>query len=548
MIQKLTDEELMFMECFYNPQCATESLFSDGTPRNWNDGKKCIRLRLYQRPFLCKDSTLADDNLLSEAENFRKKIAVGTRFVICARKIGKTFVALTANILLKLIHYNDKEMTMASYDEKHVDKVLDTIREFLTAHDFFKCYKKGIKGSPEYKIDTKNGNTLFGINETVKGKNPGENWWSHHTFINFQDEVQAETEEAFLKKIDAVSDFGVLEVLCGIPLITKVSPLGKLLKEPQNKKHLIRLPQAVSSLFDDIAKNGRVRAYGGEESTGYKVNVSADLVEGASGAFDMEVVRSNYNKKRIIKKFEITKKNFDRFEQVLAIDEIKNADCIFIASDIGDAVATEIAVIALINGRYIPIYNITTYRLSLTKELPQLMMYIFKKVSANYISVDSTIMGKAVYEILAENLNESIKDEEGKIIKIIKRVYWCAFNENIVTGYEKDEKTGKILKDKNGNLIEKKEKCLPFAVSRLQQLFFDKKFEIPADDFKFDNQFSSYVSVISGDKLVYSSITDEDHYVQAFEVFAILEWYTNGLTKVLPRENKKKSIGTFLGM
>ena len=546
MIQKLTAEEEEFITCFYNAQSAIECLFSKGTPRTWNDGGENIKIRLYQRSFLCKDSALEDDDKLTEAENFKRRISAGTKYVISARKTGKSFIALTANILLKLIHFNDKEMSMASFDSKHVDKIMDSIREFLTAHDFFKCYKKGIKGSPEYKIDTVNGNTLFGINETIAGRNPGQNFWGHHVHINFQDEIQAETEEAFLKKIDAISDFGVLEVLVGIPLITKVSPLGKLLKERQNKNKIIRLPQSVSSLYDENAKQSRIRAYGGEEAISFKVNVSAELVEGAQGAFSMEDVRKNYNKKRFIKKFEITKKNFDRFEEVLAIDEIKNAECVYVVSDIGDAVATEISIIALINGKYTLIYNITTYRLSITKELPKLMMWVFKKIRANYISVDATIMGKAVYEILAENLNEKIIDEKGNITKIIKRVYWVAFNENVVTGFEKDEKTNKILRDKNGNLIEKKEKTLPFSVSRLQQLFFDKKFDIPDDDFKFDNQFSSYVSTISGDKIIYSSIVDEDHYVQSFQVFAILEWQTNGLKLVTPLENKKRSIGTFI--
>jgi len=113
MNKKITLEEEEFMQCFYNPKCAVESLFSKGNPRNWNDGKECIRLRLYEIPFLGYDSLIEDDNRLDEKENFRRRIALGTRIIICARKIGKTFIGLIANILLKLIHYSDKEITMA---------------------------------------------------------------------------------------------------------------------------------------------------------------------------------------------------------------------------------------------------------------------------------------------------------------------------------------------------------------------------------------------------------------------------------------------------
>jgi len=542
MLRNLTEEDLFFVECFYNARCLVESTFSKGTPRNWNDDKPCIKLRLYQRPFLGFDSSIEDDDRLSEVENFRRRIKVGTRIIVSARKIGKTFIALVANILLKLVHYSDKEMTMASYDEKHVNKVLDNVKEFLVYHNFYKSYKQSVRGSPEYQIETKNGNKLFGINETVKGKNPGENWWGHHTFINFQDEIQAETESAYSHKIDAVSDWGVMEILCGIPLISKVSPLGRTLRDQTLKRNLIRLPQYVSYLWDELTKERRIRDYGGQESAGFRINVAADLIEGATGAFDMDRVKTNYNKKRIIKRFEITKNSFKDFKSLLVLEPIINADKVFVCSDIGDSAATEINVIAKINNRYHLIYNITTYRLSLTKELPEIIEYIFRMVKGHFLSVDCTIMGKPVYEILSDKLNEIIRDEKGNIIKNIKRVFWCAFNEDMVTGFEKDEQ-GRQLKDAKGNAIEKKENTLVFSVRRLNELFFDKKFDIPDDDYKFDNQFSSYVSTISGNRIIYGSTT-EDHYVQSFEVFAILEWMTEQLpTLSIDSSTRKTSMG-----
>jgi len=548
MISNLTDNELFYCEQFYNARCLVESTFSKGSPRNWNDGKPCIKLRLYQRPFLGFDSALEDDDRLSELENFRRRIAVGTRIIICARKIGKTFIALVANILTKLVHYNDLEMTTSSYDEKHLDKVMNEVKEFFGYHNFYKCYRQSIRGSPEYTIETKNGNKLFGINETVKGKSPGTNWWGHHTFINFQDEIQAETEAAYSCKIDAVSELGVMEILCGIPLVTKVSPLGRTIRDRELRNKIIRIPQYVSHLWDDFTKQRRIREYGGEESAGFRVNVAADLIEGAFGAFPMDTIKLNYNKKRIIKRFEITKKTFKDFKSLLVIEPILNADRTYVVADIGDTAATEIAVIAKINNRYHLIYNITTYRLSLTQELPDVIEFIFRKIKGNFLSVDCTIMGKSVYEILSERLNEIIKDEKGNVIKTKKRVYWCAFNEDMVTGFEKDD-NGKILKDEKGRPVEKKEPTLVFAVRRLNELFFDKKFDIPDNDYKFENQFASYISIISGNKILYDSTMTEDHYVQAFEVFSILEWNTEQMP-LLSIENEKQSppMGLFQGI
>jgi hypothetical protein len=544
MIKNLTEEEEFFVENFYNARCLIESTFSKGTPRNWNDGKDCIKIRLYQRPFLGFDSSIEDDDKLTEVENFRRRIKLGTRIVICARKIGKTFIALVANILLKLVHYRDLEMTMASYDEKHVNKVLDNVKEFFVYHNFYKSYKQIIRGSPEYQIETKNGNKLFGINETVKGKSPGENWWGHHTFINFQDEIQAETETAYSHKIDAVSESGVMEILCGIPLISKVSPLGRTLRDETLKRNTIRLPQYVSHLWDETTKQSRIRDYGGQESAGYRINVAADLIEGATGAFDMDRVKLNYNKKRIIKRFEITKKTYKDYQSLLIIEPIINAERIFVVSDVGDSAATEINVIAKINKRYHLIYNITTYRLSLTQELPGVLEWIFKTVKANFLSVDCTIMGKPVYEILSERLNDVEKDEKGNVIKVNKRVFWCAFNEDIVTGFEVDEK-GRVIRDDKGKVVEKKENTLIFSVRRLNELFYDKKFDIPDDDYKFENQFVSYVSTISGNRIVYGSTT-EDHYVQSFQVFAILEWMTEQLPILNPiLERQKPGLGAY---
>jgi hypothetical protein len=544
MYKRLTEEETSFMECFYQPKSAVECLFAEGTARNWNDNGRCIDLRIYQLPFLGFDSILEDDNKLSDLENFRRRINVGTRIILSGRKIGKSFVGLIANILIKLIHYSNKEMTMGSYDEKRISKILDPVSEFITNHKFFKSYKMRVRKGNPYEIKLNNGNILTGINETIKGKNPGENYWSHHPFINFQDEVQSETEQAYEKRVDAASDFGVMDILCGITLISKMSPLGRILRDRENKNRIIRLPQYVTKLFDEKAKQNRIRAYGGEQSTGFRINVAADLIENAQGVFDMDRLKTNLNKKRIIKRFEITKSNFNNYKRILVLEPVYGATKTFVTSDVGDSAATEITVFGKVNGKYQLVYNITTFRLSLTKELPELMEYIFRQVQGTYLAVDATIMGKPVYEILADRLNEKTIDDQGNIKEIIKRVYWVAFNEDVITGIEKDD-NGRIVRNRNGEIQNKTESALHFSVVRLQSLFYDKKFDIPEDDYKFELQFSSYIGILSGSRMVYDSTT-EDHYVQSFEVFALLEWYTEQLPNINNvSERKKTSFGVY---
>jgi hypothetical protein len=541
MIKKnVTDEELFYISCFYNPKCMLESLYPQGAMRDWDEAGECLKVRPYQRPFLALDGVLEDDDRLDDFENFQRRVKLGTKYIILARKLGKTFIALVGNIILKMVYYSGKEMTFSAYDEKHMSKVMDVIRSFFTSHSFFKQYKEAIKGSPEYKIETKNGNIFYGINETIKGKDPGTNWWGHHTDFNFTDEIQAETEAAFNKKIDAIGEKGCAEVLVGIPLVTKVSPLGKILKDARKQKQILRLPQYASPYWNAATREERERQYGGTNTVCYKVNVSAELVEGAEGAFDMERVRANYQTDKAIKAFEITKENYPRFKSELIVDSHKSAERTYIHADIGgNAAATEIGITFKVNGRYQLVYNITTWKLD-DKENAELMIWLFNKVGANFIAVDATIMGAPIYRQLSEKLDLVIDD------KILKRVIWCAFNENIVVGFKKDEKDPKKLAvDGNGKPIPEEEHTLIFAVQRLRTLFFDKQFIIPDNFIKFDEQFSDYLQIVSQNKVMFDSRNGEDHLVQCMQVFAILEWLTEQMP-LLTKEAKPKK--TSLGI
>ena len=136
--KKLSEDELFFLECFYNPKCMVECLYPKGAMNTWLEGEDCITVRTYQIPFLAYDCCIEDDDRLSEQENFEIRIAIGTRYIILGRRLGKSFLALIGNMLLKLIHYSDKELTMAAHDEKRVNKILNKVRDFFIGHPFFR--------------------------------------------------------------------------------------------------------------------------------------------------------------------------------------------------------------------------------------------------------------------------------------------------------------------------------------------------------------------------------------------------------------------------
>ena len=510
----MINEELEFCELLFgNPKAFTECLYSErGNFVKWLEDGECIKVRLYQIPMLTYDTVLEDDYSLSALQNFSLRVKAGSKIVLCGRRIGKTFVSLVANMLKALIVYSGLEMSFASYDEQHVNKPLDQVKDYIRFHPFFKCFKKTTKGHPEYTIETLNGNSLYGINETIKSSDHGKAWWGHHVHINFQDEIQTETEKAYEKKVDAISELGCIEVLCGIPLITKVSPLGKYIKNNENT--LLRLPQYVSPYWNDELRDKRLREYGGQQSLGWKANVEAELIEDAYGIFDMDRVRRCYTNTRQIRQFEIDKTNYQFYKSLLVLEPILNAEKTYLVADIGDVSATEILIISKINGKYVITHNITCYKLSISKELPELISYIIESMGINFIGLDTTIMGKPIYEIL---LNE-----------YKNKIFPCYFNSDIVVGFETDD-NGYIIKDKSGKPIEKKENTLVFSVRRLQEIFYDQLFEIPENFFKLDEELSSYYATISGaNRLVFGSTTT-DHAVQALEVFAILEWLTEQL-------------------
>jgi len=533
MIKTLTDEELEFCECLFNPICFIEATSPSADLATWDnlDIDPGIQVRNYQIPFVAFDVAIEDDDRLSEYENFKRREKAGTIILVSARKIGKTFIGLVRNALAKLILYNGQEMTLSCYDSLHVKKMADDLCDYFENHLFFRQFRKSIQRSPVFDIRTNNGNWLQSVNENIAGRNVGKQWWSHHTHFNFQDEIQATTNEAYEKKVDARGEKGCIEVLAGIPLISENTPLSKFLKSTKFKNSVVRIPQFVSPFWNDDVKKERIEEYGGENSANYLINVAAQTVDGAFGAFDMKRIRKEcYRDDKIVKEFEVTDKTFPMFKARLVLDYAKNASKVYVSADIGSTAATEIIVVNEHNdGTYHFAYNITAYRLD-DKQLAQLIDWIFKTVHGDYCCIDCTIMGAPIYRQLVE------KNSKDNII-------WCSFNENVTIGFEKDE-NGNFKFDKNGKPIEAVEKTPIFSIQRLRNLLYEGNLKIPSNSYKFDDQFSSFLQLVKGNRIQFDT-TSEDHLVQAFQCFAIAQWHVQ-LASINPiKRIKKLSLGSF---
>jgi hypothetical protein len=88
------------------------------------------------------------------------------------------------------------------------------------------------------------------------------------------------------------------------------------------------------------------------------------------------------------------------------------------------------------------------------------------------------------------------------------------------------------MKDEKGNVIFKKGEPVyreanvkEWAVKRIKDLLYTGRLKIPVqENYKFDNQFNSIITMKSGNRTLYRVVGTEDHLFDAFLVFAIQQW------------------------
>lgn len=508
MIEKLTDEELNFIQDYYYPVALAECLFSDFDNLTVMEGEKLASIRLGQYPLLSHEYLIDENPLLDEKENFQLKKNAGECYVLGGRLFGKTLIVEKIDFCLSVALLGAEKCGFSSYDSIHIRGVLEEIVHILEHHPFFRLFKPEITRNPNYRFYFRTGYLLESINMNITGKKPGAQFFQKHLTRLYMEEASFETEQVYQQRRDSVSENGCVFRVAGMTNFTKYSPCGKIFYDMSQKGKVVNLPQYVNPKWNDSEKEKAIKDFGGEQSLGFRVFIRGEVVEDGVSVFDMERVRKYYDENRLTKAFEINKKMFHDFTSLLIVEKPNNAEETFIFADIGESAPTEIGIIFKIGTKYRYVYNIILYGLT-DKEQFKVFKYLAEVLEANYIAIDTTDgTGRAIYRSLGEVFPN-------------KNLIWVAFNEKLPVDFEKDDKGHLVFKDNKP--VFKEEYVTIWSVKHLKDLLYNNIIDLPTD-YKLDKQLNSVVSMQSGTRTIYSCVTEDDHLFQAFQVFSIAHW------------------------
>lgn len=529
LTQKITSEELEFMESWSNPICLAESLFSNFDNFTEFREDKLGEIRLYQYPMLSFESVI-DENMedLNEKQRFQLRKNVGDIYNFGARKYGKTLCTEKIDVPLSMLNDDGFSCGFSSMDSIHLRGVLDFIKSGIEFHPILNMWlRKPIRTTPNYKIEAKNGWLLEGVNMNLGSKDPGHQFFQKHFKKLWIEEASFETEKVYEKRTEALSEVGAILRLSGMTNFTRHMPAGKTFYEPDNKNFVINLPQYVNPFWDAEEKRKRIIKYGGEDTLGYKIFVEGEVVEAGVSEFDMDRIRSSYLEKKEIKRFEINKEDYNRFSRMIVVEKPKNADRIFLCADIGESAGTEIIVIAEVGNKYNYLYNITLYNLIHDEQL-EVFKYLIEQLSANVVAVDC---GDALGRTLADDFEKLYSKDN---------VVRYAGATKIDVDFEKDER-GKVI-IRNGKPVYRQEFMSEWSVVRLKSILYEGRVRLPLD-YKFDRQINSVVSKLSGTRRVYLCLSESDHMFDAWRVFSIAQWLKKDFNQTKPMR-KPWGLGT----
>lgn len=518
MNEQLTEKQIEFLEHYYDPCSLIENLVpeNENAPQIWDEEIPCVYIRPYQHSMLNYSYIYAEDPNLSKKENFRIKKGAGEGFHIGARDLGKSFI-LKIDSVLAIIH-NIIEGMVASDSAEHLKKVTEPIANFVEGHKFLQIFHLRDSRANTVKRDyltitTQHGTVIRHVNEKADtDKNPGVQYHGKHAKIRYYEEYSYASDEGEKKSIDACFSLGRIERLSGIPDVSLGSPLGKILKNLNLKNWIWRLPQLVREDWDEQTEQEKAELYGGKNSAAYKLNVLAETIEGAFGYFDMarlQEVSVNQNKR--VKYFEISKEQFQGFEDKLIVEKPAGTISTWISADIGFGAAPSEIIILFFDGKKFKyIYNIALYRL-IQKEQAKVIKFLYDKFEGAYIACDATSDEGAIIDELY-----SLGIPQENLLKV-------KFNSNIEIGFEKDEQTGETLIDREGNPIPKLINTELFSFQELSRIMYEGIIDAWWDE-KFINQFTDIIAKQSGQRLIFDS-KSVNHLVQAWQVWAISRFF-----------------------
>lgn len=331
------------------------------------------------------------------------------------------------------------------------------------------------------------------------------------------------------KRIDAGSSLGYIERISGIPDLRIGSPLTKILSDKKLKRYIWRLPQFVRPDWSDAMREKRIAEYNGQNSSSYKLNVEAEIMEGAEGFWDIDRLKEKcYNPKRKVKVFEVSKDSFSKFKSNIIVERMPGTEKVFICSDIGlGGSASQIIIIFKVGDKYKYVYNIPLFKL-IQKEQAEVFKWLYDVLGGAFIAIDATGDGGVINDYL---FDMGVPQE--CLLKV-------KFNENIEIDFEKDPETGYVITDKNGEPVMKKMNTLDFAMQEMEKIFYEGMMEVPQDE-NFFEEFNGFYVKMVGTRKSYGSNTS-DHKHQSFQVFAVCRYF-NEFNELKTVQNQPRCYG-----
>jgi len=527
---KLTEEELSFIEQWHNPKCVIESLCPNFDNLSSFKSNRNDKLHLYQIPMISKESMInfeatAKLHNLDEKGKFKLKKNVGEIYNVGARAYGKTLCSLRLDILHSLLHEEELNSTIFSIDEKRIRGVLNPVKRACEFHPIIKDWEVGCRFKPSIEMESKKtGWRILGINLTIKGKSPGEQWYQVHCDKTWGEEVSFESDDIYKKRRESEGKYGTINRLAGMTNFTLHSPMGKVFKDSKKKKFVLNLPRYVSPYWDSEQRENAEKDYGGKKTSKYKIFVEGEIIKDAETEIDMEMIEPCWNRKTEIKRFEIDKKDFKRFRDLIVVERPK-CDRLFISADIGETSGTDINIFAEKGERYKWLYNIIIYDRKLEHQ-EEIFKYLAEELEANVIALDN---GEGFGRVLSDHLIEKYGNE---------RVLKYDGNVKVKVGYQKDNK-GRPKVDKKGKLVYREERMREWGVSRIKTLLYGGRLLLPKD-YKLENQLTYVVSRMSGNRKIYECFSDTgDHLFDSLVIFGVSQWYFGDFNKTKPIKKKK---------
>ena len=515
LTQKITEKEIEFLESWFTPYCLAEALFPDFDNFGRFDGDRMSNIRLYQFPMLSDEALIdfeatAKYHNLSKKEEFKLKKNVGDIYNFGARLYGKSLISLKLDIALSALYEKGLKSALWSIDEKRLRGILNDIKRAFEYHPIFRIWNFYASYKPTIECyGKKNYWSLKGINITLKGKSPGEQFYQLHVDKMWADECSFETEEVFKKRRDSGGELGCIHRQAGMTNFTRHSPAGKTFYNPLNQKNTINLPRYVNPHWSKEDLEDALTEFGGKEAPNFKVFVGGEIIEDGVSEFDIDRVKQCYQPKKRIKRFELKKEQFKNFENLIVVERPKNAERIFICADIGESAGTDITIFSEVGDKYNYIYNIIIYNFT-RKEQLKLFKWLIEKLEANIVGIDC---GDAMGRNLSDDLEETYSKNS---------VVRYAGATKLPVGFEKDKEGKTILK--GGKPVYRQEYMSEWSINRLKVLLYETRLNIPTD-YKLDDQINSVISTTSGTRKTYICISESgDHLFDSFRVFAIAEW------------------------